>query len=75
MEAIAATRPHTSSPIAAADLPALKTRQQAAWSSGDPAGQADLERDLLQLIARFNRAGDGSMVVPSDYLAIVITRR
>lgn len=69
MEAIAATRPHTSSPIAAADLPALKTRRQAA------AGQADLERDLLQLIARFNRAGDGSMVVPSDYLAIVITRR
>lgn len=46
-----------------------------AFAALDPAGQADLERDLLQLIARFNRAGDGSMVVPSDYLEIVITQR
>lgn len=35
MEATAATRPQTPTPIAAPDLPALKTRQQAAWSSGD----------------------------------------
>ena len=36
--------------------------------------QAALRRDVLDLIARFNRSGDGSMVVPSEYLEIVITR-
>jgi ubiquinone/menaquinone biosynthesis C-methylase UbiE len=36
--------------------------------------QTALERDLLSLIDQFNRSGDGSMVVPSEYLEIVITR-
>jgi ubiquinone/menaquinone biosynthesis C-methylase UbiE len=40
----------------------------------EPAAQAALERDLIALIDRFNRSGDGSMVVPSEYLEIVITR-
>jgi SAM-dependent methyltransferase len=31
--------------------------------------------DLDALIGRFNRADDGTMVVPSEYLEIVITRR
>ena len=39
-----------------------------------PDAQAALERDLLDVIARFNRSGDSSMVVPSEYLEIVITR-
>jgi ubiquinone/menaquinone biosynthesis C-methylase UbiE len=39
-----------------------------------PVAQAALERDLTVLIERFNRAGDGSVVVPSVYLEIVITR-
>jgi ubiquinone/menaquinone biosynthesis C-methylase UbiE len=39
-----------------------------------PAAQSDLERDLVDLIGRFNRSGDGSMVVPSEYLEIVVTR-
>lgn len=34
-----------------------------------------LEYDLLALLARFNTRGDTSLVVPSDYLEIVITRR
>ena len=38
-------------------------------------GQAALTADLEALIARFNRSGDGSMVVPSEYLEIAITRR
>jgi ubiquinone/menaquinone biosynthesis C-methylase UbiE len=38
-------------------------------------GREALEADLLDLIARFNRAGDGSMVVPSEYLEAVIVRR
>jgi len=37
--------------------------------------QAMLERDLLDLIERFNRAGDGTMVVPGEYLEVVITKR
>ena len=46
-----------------------------AFAALDAAGQAGLERDVLQLVAQFNRSGDGSMVVPSEYLEIVITRR
>lgn len=36
--------------------------------------QAMLERDLLALIDQFNRAEDGTMVVPSAYLEIVIEK-
>ncbi|MGQ0699172.1 MAG: class I SAM-dependent methyltransferase [Panacagrimonas sp.] len=46
-----------------------------AFAALDPAGQSGLERDLLQLVAQFNRSGDSTMVVPSEYLEIVITRR
>jgi len=46
-----------------------------AFGALDAAGQAALERDLLALVDRYNRAADGSMVVPSEYLEIVITRR
>jgi ubiquinone/menaquinone biosynthesis C-methylase UbiE len=38
-------------------------------------GREALEHDLLELIARFNRADDGTMVVPSEYLETVIVRR
>ena len=37
--------------------------------------QAALQQDLLALIERFNRSGDASMVVPSEYLEVVITKR
>ena len=46
-----------------------------AFAALDPAGQAALERDLLALAGRHNRSADGSMVVPSEYLEIVVTRR
>ena len=36
---------------------------------------AALEHDLTDLLNRMNRAGAGSLVVPSEYLEIVITRR
>lgn len=39
------------------------------------AGRQALESDLLDLVARFNRADDGTMVVPSEYLEAVIVRR
>ena len=46
-----------------------------AFASLGPDGKAALRQDVLDLIARFNRSGDGSMVVPSEYLEIVITRQ
>ncbi|HXQ08310.1 MAG TPA: SAM-dependent methyltransferase, partial [Bradyrhizobium sp.] len=39
------------------------------------ANQQGLRDDLLALIRRMNRAEDGTMVVPSEYLEIVITKR
>jgi ubiquinone/menaquinone biosynthesis C-methylase UbiE len=36
--------------------------------------QAVLEGDLVSLIGHFNRGDDGTMVVASDYLEVVITR-
>lgn len=38
-------------------------------------GAAALERDLTELLSSMNRAGSASLVVPSEYLEIVITRR
>ncbi len=46
-----------------------------AFAALEPAAQSALAGDLLALVGRFNRSGDGSMVVPSEYLQIVITRR
>lgn len=37
--------------------------------------QAALTTDLLALVDRFNRSGDTTMVVPSEYLEVVVTRR
>jgi ubiquinone/menaquinone biosynthesis C-methylase UbiE len=34
-----------------------------------------LERDLTDLLNQMNRAGAGSLVVPSEYLEVIITRR
>lgn len=38
-------------------------------------GQAALAADLLALVQAFNRSGDATMVVPGEYLEIVVTRR
>ena len=38
-------------------------------------GAVALERDLTELLNRLNRAGAASLVVPSEYLEVVITRR
>jgi SAM-dependent methyltransferase len=46
-----------------------------AFAALKPIAQAALQSDLLALVDQFNRAVDGSMVVPSEYLEIVITRR
>ena len=49
--------------------PVLKT-----FAALAPPAQLELERDLISLIGQFNRSADGSMVVPSEYLEVVITR-
>ena len=49
--------------------PVLKT-----FGALDAAKQSALEADLKALIAQFNRSGDSTMVVPGEYLEIVITR-
>lgn len=46
-----------------------------AFAALPPEGGKALEQDLTELINRMNRAGDKSLVVPSEYLEVVITRR
>lgn len=46
-----------------------------AFGALEPAAQAALTGDLMAQIERFNRSGDAAMVVPSEYLEIVVTRR
>ncbi len=44
--------------------------------AGLPAdGAQALEKDLTELLNRLNVAGSGSLVVPSEYLEVVVTRR
>jgi ubiquinone/menaquinone biosynthesis C-methylase UbiE len=45
------------------------------YAALDATKQDELTRDILALIARGNRAGDGSMVLPAEYLEVVIVRR
>lgn len=49
--------------------PVLKT-----FAALAPMQQAALDQDLLALVEEFNRSGDKSMVVPGEYLEVVITR-
>jgi SAM-dependent methyltransferase len=45
-----------------------------AFAALDAAGQQALERDLHSLLAELNVAGESSLVVPAEYLEIVITK-
>ena len=46
-----------------------------AFAALDAKGQEALARDLLALVAEFNRDETGAMAVHSEYLEVVITRR
>lgn len=50
--------------------PLLKT-----FGALDPETRTALTDDLFELIKRFNRSGDKTMVVPSEYLEVVVTRQ
>jgi SAM-dependent methyltransferase len=46
-----------------------------AFASLDTARQKSLRSELLELVARFNRATDATMVIDAEYLEVVVTRR
>ena len=46
-----------------------------AFAALNEASRQQLHNDLYALIVRMNRSGDSTMVVPSEYLEVVITRR
>jgi ubiquinone/menaquinone biosynthesis C-methylase UbiE len=46
-----------------------------AFAALDETGQAALRRDLMALLGEFNHADDGTVVVHSEYLEIVISKR
>ena len=46
-----------------------------AFAALDAANQEALAADLTGLAGRFNRATEGALLVPSEYLEVVITRR
>ncbi|TMJ04276.1 MAG: class I SAM-dependent methyltransferase [Alphaproteobacteria bacterium] len=45
-----------------------------AFAALQPAGQTALESDIMALMRQFNRSGDQSLVLPSEYLEVVIAR-
>jgi ubiquinone/menaquinone biosynthesis C-methylase UbiE len=45
-----------------------------AFGALQPPEQSALENDLMRLIGQFNRSGDRTMVVPSEYLEVVMVR-
>ncbi|MBL6081556.1 methyltransferase domain-containing protein [Belnapia sp. T18] len=46
-----------------------------AFAALDGVGAEALEQDMLALIARMNRGGTDTLIVPSEYLEVVVTRR
>lgn len=48
---------------------------QRAFAALDEKGRETLTRDLLGLLGRLNRSGDETLVLPGEYLEVVITRR
>jgi ubiquinone/menaquinone biosynthesis C-methylase UbiE len=45
-----------------------------AFAALDASGQQALERDIKMLLDEFNTAGQASLVVPSEYLEVIITK-
>ena len=46
-----------------------------AFAAIDPKAREALEADLYALLDELNVAKDGTLVVPSEYLEVVITRK
>jgi SAM-dependent methyltransferase len=48
---------------------------QKAFAALAPAGQKALEADLFALLARLDTSGGSSLVIPSEYLEVIVTKR
>ena len=46
-----------------------------AFEALDAAGKKGLAADIIELIGRHNKSGDATMVVPGEYLEVVVTKR
>jgi SAM-dependent methyltransferase len=46
-----------------------------AFAAVEPSARETLQADILKLIGDFNGATDGTVVIPSEYLEVVITKR
>lgn len=46
-----------------------------AFAALDATGQESLAKDILALLNRYNIAGAASLVVPGEYLEVIITKR
>jgi ubiquinone/menaquinone biosynthesis C-methylase UbiE len=46
-----------------------------AFAALDPAGQAALEAEIIQLLEQMNSGGNDTLIVPSEYLEVVVTTR
>ncbi len=46
-----------------------------AFDALDAAGKQGLASDIIDLIGRFNKSGDATMVVPGEYLEVIVTKR
>jgi ubiquinone/menaquinone biosynthesis C-methylase UbiE len=46
-----------------------------AFEALDAAGKEGLAADIIALIGRHNKSGDATMVVPGEYLEVVVTKR
>ena len=46
-----------------------------AFAALDETGRAGLENDINDLLDRFNTAKDGTLVLPSEYLEVIITKK
>ena len=45
-----------------------------AFAALDAAKQAALEADIVDLLKRMNRGGNATLIVPSEYLEVIITK-
>lgn len=46
-----------------------------AFAALDEGKQAALQADIMELLARMNRGGSDTLIVPSEYLEVVVTKR
>jgi hypothetical protein len=45
-----------------------------AFAALDAGKQAELQADIIALLGRMNRGGTETLIVPSEYLEVVVTK-